>query len=64
MKIVLFESFGIAHEVCACVDAPDPGPPAADEVVVDVDAFPINSVDLLTIAGTSSSENAGAITPH
>ena len=52
MKIVLFESFGIAHEVCACVDAPDPGPPAADEVVVDVDAFPINPVDLLTIAGT------------
>ena len=52
MKIVRFESFGIAHEVCACVDAPDPGPPAADEVVVDVDAFPINPVDLLTIAGT------------
>ncbi len=51
MKVVEFESFGAPHEVAACVDAPDPGPPADDEVVVEVEAFPINPVDLLTIAG-------------
>ena len=51
MKIVRFERFGPAHEVCACVDAPDPGPPGDGEAVVRVEAFPINPVDLLTIAG-------------
>ena len=51
MKVVEFESFGAPHEVAACVDAPDPGPPADDEVVIEVEAFPINPVDLLTIAG-------------
>lgn len=51
MKIVRFASFGIPHDVCVCTDAPDPGPPDAGEVIVEVEAFPINPVDLLTIAG-------------
>ncbi len=51
MKVVSFDRFGPAHEVCACVDAADPGPPGDGEAVVRVDAFPINPVDLLTIAG-------------
>ncbi len=51
MKVVEFASFGAPHEVAACVDAPDPGPPADDEVVVEIEAFPINPVDLLTIEG-------------
>ncbi len=51
MKVIRFERFGPAHEVCACVDAPDPGPPGAGEALVRVEAFPINPVDLLTIAG-------------
>jgi len=51
MKVIRFERFGPAHEVCACVDAPDPGPPGDGEAVVRVEAFPINPVDLLTIAG-------------
>jgi NADPH:quinone reductase-like Zn-dependent oxidoreductase len=51
MKIVQFERFGPAHEVCACVEAADPGPPGPGEVAVKVEAFPINPVDLLTIAG-------------
>jgi len=51
MKIVRFERFGPGHQVCACVDAPDPGAPGAGEAVVRVLAFPINPVDLLTIAG-------------
>jgi len=52
MKTVQYERFGPAHEVCACIESPDPGPPGAGEVVVRVEAFPINPVDLLTIAGT------------
>lgn len=52
MKIVQFENFGPAHEVARAVDADDPGAPGADQVLVDVEAFPINPVDLLTIAGT------------
>lgn len=51
MKIVQFASFGVAHEVAECVDVPDVGLPLDDEVVVDIEAFPINPVDLLTIRG-------------
>ncbi len=51
MKAVQIESFGKAHEVARAVDVPDPGPPAPDQVLIDVEAFPINPVDLLTIAG-------------
>lgn len=51
MKIVTFDRFGPAHEVCQCVDAPDPGRPGDGEAVVRVLAFPINPVDMLTIAG-------------
>jgi NADPH:quinone reductase-like Zn-dependent oxidoreductase len=51
VKIVQFAEFGAPHEVAECVEAPDPSPPGDDEAVVDVEAFPINPVDLLTIAG-------------
>ncbi len=51
MKIVQFAAFGAPHEVAACVEVPDPGAPADDEVVVEVEAFPINPADLLTIEG-------------
>lgn len=51
MKAVQFASFGTPHEVTECVEAPDPPPPSDEEVVVDVEAFPINPVDLLTISG-------------
>jgi len=51
MKAVSFSEFGPAHEVGACIEVDDPGTPAADEVVVDIDAFPINPADLLTIEG-------------
>ncbi len=51
MKIVEFAEFGAAHEVAHCAEAPDPGPPADDGVIVEVEAFPINPVDLLTIEG-------------
>ncbi len=51
MKIVRFDEFGPPHQVADCVDTADPGPPGYDEVVVEVEAFPINPVDLLTISG-------------
>ena len=51
MKAVQFDTFGAAHEVARVVDLPDPGPPGPGQVLVEVQAFPINPVDLLTIAG-------------
>jgi NADPH:quinone reductase-like Zn-dependent oxidoreductase len=58
MKIVRFEAFGDAHKVASAVEVADPGPPDAGEVLVDVEAFPINPVDLLTIAGIYASRPA------
>lgn len=52
MKIVQFNAFGKAHDVAGVVEVEDPGAPAAGEVLVEVEAFPVNPVDLLTIAGT------------
>jgi mitochondrial enoyl-[acyl-carrier protein] reductase / trans-2-enoyl-CoA reductase len=51
MKQVQFKAFGVPHEVAACVDVQDVGAPEGGEVVVDVEAFPINPADLLTITG-------------
>ena len=51
MKVVQFDVFGAAHEVSRCVDVAEPDPPARGEVLVEVEAFPINPVDLLTISG-------------
>jgi NADPH:quinone reductase-like Zn-dependent oxidoreductase len=51
MKQVQFTAFGEPKDVTICVDIEDVGPPDAGEVVVDIDAFPINPADLLTITG-------------
>ncbi|MFQ5937125.1 MAG: zinc-dependent alcohol dehydrogenase family protein [Acidiferrobacterales bacterium] len=51
MKAVEFASFGVPHEVCRCIDVNDVGTPADDEVVVDIEASPINPADLLIIEG-------------
>ncbi len=51
MKVVQFNAFGAPHEVAECVEVPDPAEPGPDEVVVAVEAFPINPADLLTISG-------------
>ncbi len=55
MKIIRFNAFGRGHEVAGVMEVDDPGSPAEDEVLVEVEAFPINPVDLLTIAGTYAS---------
>jgi NADPH:quinone reductase-like Zn-dependent oxidoreductase len=51
LKQVQFAAFGAPHEVATCIEAADVGAPAADEVVIEVLAFPINPADLLTITG-------------
>jgi mitochondrial enoyl-[acyl-carrier protein] reductase / trans-2-enoyl-CoA reductase len=51
MKQVQFTTFGTPHEVAECVEVPDVGEPGPDEVVIEVEAFPINPADLLTMTG-------------
>lgn len=51
MKQVQFAAFGDPEDVVSCVDVPDVGPPSNGEVLVTIDAFPINPADLLTITG-------------
>ena len=51
MKTVRFGVFGIPHEVAQCAEVEDVGEPADDEVVIEIEAFPINPADLLTLEG-------------
>jgi NADPH:quinone reductase-like Zn-dependent oxidoreductase len=51
MKIAQFSRFGPPDQVIECVEAPDPPAPAADEVALEVVAFPINPADTLMIEG-------------
>jgi trans-2-enoyl-CoA reductase len=51
MKQVQFTAFGTPEEVADCVEVADVGAPGADEVVIEIEAFPINPADLLTITG-------------
>jgi NADPH:quinone reductase-like Zn-dependent oxidoreductase len=52
MKAIQIETFGNPAEVAKLVDIPDVGTPGAGEVVIAVDASPINPYDLLMIAGS------------
>jgi NADPH:quinone reductase-like Zn-dependent oxidoreductase len=49
MKAIQIESFGNPAEVAKAVDIPDVGAPAAGEVVIAVEASPINSYDLMSV---------------
>ena len=51
MKAIQIEVFGNPAEVVKVVDIPDVGAPAAGEVVLALEASPINQYDLLMIAG-------------
>jgi mitochondrial enoyl-[acyl-carrier protein] reductase / trans-2-enoyl-CoA reductase len=51
VKAIRFSKFGIAAEVAELIDLPDPGQPAAGEVLVDVEASPIQPADLLQFSG-------------
>lgn len=51
MKQVQFTAFGEPKDVTLCADVADVGEPGDGEIIVDIDAFPINPADLLTISG-------------
>lgn len=51
MKAIQIEAFGNPAEVMKLVDVPDVGDPAAGEVVIALEASPINMSDLLMISG-------------
>ncbi len=51
MKALQIETFGNPVEVVKVVDIPDVAAPAAGEVVIALEASPINQYDLLMIAG-------------
>src|SRR5262247_1965845 len=51
MKAIQIETFGRPAEVVKAVEVPDVGAPAAGEVVIALEASPINQYDLLMIAG-------------
>jgi NADPH:quinone reductase-like Zn-dependent oxidoreductase len=51
MKAIQIEAYGNPAEVLQVVDLPDVGAPAPGEVVIEVEASPINQYDLLLIAG-------------
>ena len=51
MKAIEIERFGKPADVVRLVDVPDVGPPTANEIVIAVEASPINQYDLLMIAG-------------
>jgi NADPH:quinone reductase-like Zn-dependent oxidoreductase len=51
MKAIQIEGFGKPVEVVKVVEFPDVGAPGAGEVVLALEALPINQYDLLMIAG-------------
>jgi trans-2-enoyl-CoA reductase len=55
MKIAQFSTFGRPEAVVECIEVADPLPPKADEVALEVLAFPINPADLLGMEGLYAS---------
>jgi NADPH:quinone reductase-like Zn-dependent oxidoreductase len=51
MKGLQLTGYGDPTEVVKLVDVPDPGEPGPDEVVVEVEASPVDPTDLYIIAG-------------
>ena len=47
MQAIQIEAFGNPAEVLTAVNRPDVGAPAAGEVVIALEALPINQYDLL-----------------
>lgn len=51
MKQIQFLTFGQPSVVARCVDVPNFDPPAAWEVIVAIEAFPVNAADLAMLSG-------------
>jgi mitochondrial enoyl-[acyl-carrier protein] reductase / trans-2-enoyl-CoA reductase len=56
MKAGQLSAIGPAEKTVHCIEVPDPGPPGAGEVLVDVVACSINPADILTIEGNYASK--------
>jgi NADPH:quinone reductase-like Zn-dependent oxidoreductase len=56
IRAVRFSRFGTPHEVVELVELPDPGAPGEGEVLVDMEACPINPADLLQFEGRYGAE--------
>jgi NADPH:quinone reductase-like Zn-dependent oxidoreductase len=56
MKVAQLNSFGHPPEVVECIDVDAPGAPGADEVIVDIEAGPINPAEILLIQGKYASK--------
>ena len=63
MKKVIVEKYGVPQEAVRCVEAPDPGPPADDEIVFDVLAHPVNPADLSLLMGRYAVSPPLPVTP-
>lgn len=51
MKAVQFSVFGPPDQVAELIELPDPGEPGEGEIVIDVEACPINPASLLLLEG-------------
>lgn len=56
VKAARFSRFGKPQDVVELVDLPDPGPPGEGEVLIDMEACPINPADLLQFEGRYGAE--------
>ncbi|MGE0153295.1 MAG: zinc-dependent alcohol dehydrogenase family protein [Reyranellaceae bacterium] len=63
MKQVQFGAFGVPSQVGRCVEVPDVSEPAANEIVFEVLAFPINPADLSFMTGRYASQPPLPATP-
>jgi NADPH:quinone reductase-like Zn-dependent oxidoreductase len=51
MKALQLNAYGDPAEVVQLVDAPDLGAPAPDEIIIEVEASPVNGTDFMMMAG-------------
>ncbi len=58
MKSAELIAIGPAEKTVRCIEVPDPGAPAAGEVLVDIVACSINPADILTIEGNYATQPA------
>jgi NADPH:quinone reductase-like Zn-dependent oxidoreductase len=63
MKQVQFAAFGLPSQVGRCVEVVDVGEPAANEIVFEILAFPINPADLSFMTGRYASQPPLPATP-
>jgi NADPH:quinone reductase-like Zn-dependent oxidoreductase len=51
MKSIQLTAYGKAADVVKLIDVPDVGTPGPDEIIIDVEAAPVEPSDLYMIAG-------------